>query len=174
MLSKIADVAVIALLVLTGYALYSRPATPVAPALDYKAGDAVRTSFDSTAKTLVIVASTTCPHCVKTLPTYKALASEAAGRGTKVVALTSDDVAKFRDWLGIDVATIQLLPKSGLKVRGVPTTFVLEGKRVKAYEPGELDDKAVGRIRKALSTPYPSWSRRDSARRSSSSLTGVW
>lgn len=155
MLHRMSDIAVILVAIVAIYAVATRNSQQSSVRQErYRVGQTISTLKGVEAKRCLLFAvSETCPHCQKMMPIYKDLLATARAKHDLVVAVTSNDTAEFRGFLGrYDVSPDAVLKPAdvGLEIAVVPTTFVLEGRKLVAYAVGEMSPDKVNGIRSAL------------------------
>jgi thioredoxin-related protein len=104
---------------------------PKAPP-SYKAGERITDSaglgFRNAKQTLILFERSTCHFCNESLGFYSRLTSLAHGKGTRIVALTSEDTRINRSFLeahGVTIDSVVALKDDKLKVFGTPTLILV-------------------------------------------------
>ena len=90
---------------------------------------------DSSREYLLFVFSTTCPHCVKNLPTWQAISDSAKGHDLSVLGISIHDITQTRDYVlrtnpHFYVAAAETTFGRQYKITGVPVTVLITGRGV--------------------------------------------
>jgi peroxiredoxin len=113
--------------------------------------------FDPNRKYLLFVLSTTCPHCEKTLPAWKAMAKNS-GNTCDVLGISIhslDDTKKFVASKDVGFVTVSAKDDTSFsrkyKISGVPETILIDGNGVveKAWI-GELSSDQTAEIQNLM------------------------
>jgi thioredoxin-related protein len=132
------NIAIIAVALLLGAALVNRyflnyyvPQTAQAKSPGIKPGTALSlpdADWNKNEKTLVVALSTTCRYCTESLPFYKLLAQQKAGRGDlKITAVLPQSADEARRYLSEHNVSVDEIKQADLpEVRGTPTLIIVD------------------------------------------------
>jgi peroxiredoxin len=123
------------------------------------AGGQTRVSYDDEARYLVLITSTKCQWCTKTLPAWKEIAAQAEGRGVRVVGISLDgegEMEKYRTENGLNFEVVNFpadpAVQATYKAYATPQTILVgRGGRVERVWPGALDEKTKDEVVKQIS-----------------------
>jgi peroxiredoxin len=111
------------------------------------AGDTMNVTYDDgTKRYLLLVFSTTCPHCEKTLPRWKEIVDEMQDDDCDILGVSTSNLEATRKYIvekGIDfnVVTTDTSFWRKYKVNGVPATILIKEKgKVENVWFGELSE----------------------------------
>lgn len=137
-----------------------KPGDQVA-AFDADAGEGRRTrvAYDDAARHLVLITSTKCQWCTKTLPAWKEIAAQAGEKGVRVVGISLDgagEIEKYKreNGLNFEVVNFPEDPSVQLtyKAYATPQTILVgRGGRVERVWAGALDEAAKNEVVKQIS-----------------------
>lgn len=136
-----------------------KPGDQLAPFDAVGEGRQTRVSYDADARYLVLITSTKCQWCAKTLPAWKEIAAQAEGRGVRVVGISLDgegEMEKYRrdNGLNFEVVNFPADPsvQASYKAYATPQTILVgRGGKVERVWPGALDEKTKDEVVKQIS-----------------------
>lgn len=122
-------------------------------------GRRTRVAYDDAARYLVLITSTKCQWCTKTLPVWKEIAAQAGEKGVRVVGISLDgegemEKYKLENGLNFEVVNFPEDPSVQLsyKAYATPQTILVgRGGRVERVWAGALDEKAKDEVVKQIS-----------------------
>jgi hypothetical protein len=145
-LERVTNVVVIlSCLFVVGSLAYRRGEFPSGPRVFAAGGriqDAPGLGLKSAQRTLILATSSSCRHCVVSLPFYQKLAAAAKRGGTRLVAVTPEPPSVNRAFLesnSVPVDADLSIPQSGIAVQNTPLLILVR-------KDGTIIDSWVGEL----------------------------
>ncbi|HEX5707943.1 MAG TPA: redoxin domain-containing protein [Pyrinomonadaceae bacterium] len=123
------------------------------------AGGQTRVSYDDAERYLVLITSTKCQWCTKTLPVWKEIAEQAGGKGVRVVGISLDgegEMEKYKRENGLNFEVVNFpedpVVQASYKAFATPQTILVgRGGKVERVWQGALNEAAKNEVVKQIS-----------------------
>lgn len=136
-LDRIVNIAVLvacaAIVFRVGFYAYQSlaPARPLSYARGRTIANTPDLNFNSARRTLILVTSSHCHFCQRSMPFYKRLTSMAHAAGVRVLGLATEDPEVNRDFLlqnGLYVDGVASVKANNVDVHGTPTLIIVDNR----------------------------------------------
>jgi len=139
-----------------GFGEFHRSSSRQPPA--YRPGDVIKDTgelqLNKSNKTLILITASTCHFCSESMPFYRRLSEKAKSAGTRIVAVSAEDINVNREYLlsnSVPVELVASITKSGIVSAGTPTLLLVrsDGKVINSWR-GRLDEPGERQVFGAL------------------------